>query len=81
MPDGFQVGPVFIRYYGIIIMIGVVLAGWLAAKDAKRRNYDPEIVWDLLIWLIIGGVIGARLWHIFTPTPTAIAEAEQLCST
>lgn len=74
MPDGFQIGPIFIRYYGIIIMLGAVAGGWLATREAKRRGFDPEIVWDLLIWLIIGGVVGARLWHIFTPSPSAIAE-------
>ena len=74
MPQGFQLGPVFIRYYGIIIMLGALAGGWLAAREAKRREHDPEIVWDLLIWLIIGGVVGARLWHVFTPSPSAIAE-------
>lgn len=74
MPEGFQLGPIFIRYYGIILMLGAVAGGWLATREAKRRGYDPEIVWDLLIWLIIGGVVGARLWHIFTPSPSAIAE-------
>jgi phosphatidylglycerol:prolipoprotein diacylglycerol transferase len=74
MPEGFYLGPYLIRFYGIIIMIGVLLGGWLASKEARRRGYDPEIVWDLIIWLIIGGVIGARLWHVFTPTPSAIAE-------
>jgi phosphatidylglycerol:prolipoprotein diacylglycerol transferase len=74
MPEGFYLGPYLIRFYGIIIMIGVLLGGWLASKEAKRRGHDPEIVWDLIIWLIIGGVIGARLWHVFTPTPSAIAE-------
>jgi phosphatidylglycerol:prolipoprotein diacylglycerol transferase len=74
MPDGFQLGPIFIRFYGIILMLGALAGGWLAAREAKRREYDPEIVWDLLIWSIIGGVIGARLWHVFTPSPSAIAE-------
>jgi len=74
MPQGFQLGPIFIRYYGIIIMLGALAGGWLAAREAKRREHDSEIVWDLLIWLIVGGVIGARLWHVFTPSPSAIAE-------
>ena len=74
MPVGFQLGPIFIRYYGIILMLGAVAGGWLAAREARRREHDSEIVWDLLIWLIIGGVIGARLWHVFTPSPSAIAE-------
>jgi len=74
MPEGFQLGPIFIRYYGIILMLGAVAGGWLASREARRRGHDPEIVWDLLIWLIVGGVVGARLWHVFTPTPSAIAE-------
>lgn len=61
-------------YYGIILMSGAMAGGWLAYKEAARRGHNPEIVWDLLIWLIIGGIIGARLWHVFTPSPSLIAE-------
>jgi phosphatidylglycerol:prolipoprotein diacylglycerol transferase len=32
------------------------------------------MVWDLLVYLIIGGVLGARLWHILTPPPSSIAQ-------
>ena len=71
--QGFSIGPLFVHYYGIVLMLGAVLGGVLAANEAKRRGHDPEIVWDLLIWLIIGGIIGARLWHILTPAPSAIA--------
>ena len=59
-------------YYGLIIMFGAVMAAWLATREVKRRGYDPEIVWDLLVYLVIGGVIGARLWHVFTPPPSSI---------
>ena len=70
--EGIQIGLLFIHFYGIIIMSGVVLASILAYREAKRNGHDPELVWDLLIWLIIGGVIGARLWHVLTPTQSAI---------
>src|SRR5512135_3020422 len=74
MIDGFALGPLFIRFYGIILMLGAVAGGWLATVEMKRRGHDPEMVWDLLVYLIIGGVIGARLWHIFTPPPSSIAQ-------
>ncbi len=74
MIDGFALGPLYIRFYGIILMLGAVAGGFLAANEAKRRGHDPEMVWDLLVYLIIGGVIGARLWHIFTPPPSSIAQ-------
>ncbi len=74
MIDGFALGPLYIRFYGIILMLGAVAGGFLATVEVKRRGRDPEMVWDLLVYLIIGGVIGARLWHIFTPPPSSIAE-------
>ncbi len=61
-------------YYGVVIMLGAVAGAWLAGREVKRRGGDPEIVWDLLIYLIIGGVLGARLWHVFTPPPSSIAQ-------
>jgi phosphatidylglycerol---prolipoprotein diacylglyceryl transferase len=74
MIDGFALGPLFIRFYGIVLMLGAVAGGWLATLEVKRRGKDPELVWDLLVYLIIGGVIGARVWHIFTPPPSSIAQ-------
>ncbi len=72
MIDGFYIGPLFIHFYGIILMTGALAGGWLASREAKRRGHDPEIIWDLMIYLIIAGVVGARLWHVFTPSPSAL---------
>lgn len=74
MIEGFALGPLYIRFYGIILMLGAVAGGFLAAAEVKRRGRDPELVWDLLVYLIIGGVIGARLWHVLTPPPSSIAQ-------
>lgn len=61
-----------IRWYGIILMLGAVAGSWLATKSAKQRGHDPEIVWDLLTYLLVGGIVGARLWHVFTPPPSQL---------
>lgn len=76
MPEGFFIGQFEIRYYGIILMLGAVAGAWLATREAKRRGYPAEIVWDLMIYLLIGGIIGARLWHILTPPPSSGITAE-----
>lgn len=70
MPEGFSIGPLFVRFYGIILMSGAVAGAFLATREAKRRGYNPEIVWDLFVYLLIGGIIGARIWHILTPSPS-----------
>ncbi|RLD06443.1 MAG: prolipoprotein diacylglyceryl transferase [Chloroflexi bacterium] len=74
MIASFYIGTFEIRFYGIILMLGALAGALLAQKEAKRRGHDPEIVWDLMLWLLIAGIIGARLWHVFTPPPSSIAQ-------
>jgi len=74
MPDGFFIGPLHIRFYGIIIMLGALAAAWLSRVEAKRKGENPELVWDMLVWLLIGGIIGARVWHILTPPASMVAQ-------
>lgn len=74
MPDGFYIGSFKIYFYGIILMLGALAGAWLASREARRRGLDPEIVWDAMIWLLIGGIIGARLWHILTPPPSMVEQ-------
>ena len=74
MPVGFQIGPFFIRYYGIILMLATVAAAVLAERQARRKGMDSELVWDGLIWVLIGGILGARLWHILTPPPSMVEQ-------
>ncbi|MCK4900751.1 MAG: prolipoprotein diacylglyceryl transferase [Anaerolineales bacterium] len=74
MPVGFQVGPFFIRYYGIILMLAAVAAAVMAERQARRKGMDSELVWDGLIWVLIGGILGARLWHILTPAPSMVEQ-------
>ena len=74
IPSVINIGPIPIHLYAIAIMTGVVLGALLAQKEATRRRQDGALVWDMLVWVLIAGIIGARLWHILTPTPSAIAQ-------
>jgi phosphatidylglycerol---prolipoprotein diacylglyceryl transferase len=80
MQNGFDIPIPFLNqsfhiyFYGIIIMLGVLAATLLASTEAKRRGQNPEILWDMLIWIVIAGIVGARIWHILTPPPSMIAE-------
>lgn len=73
MPSGFYIGPIYIRFYGIILMLGALAAAFLAEREARRRKLNPDFVWDALILVLIGGIVGARLWHVFTPPPSMVA--------
>ncbi|MCR5467923.1 MAG: prolipoprotein diacylglyceryl transferase [Lachnospiraceae bacterium] len=55
------VGPVTFHMYGLMIALGFLTAYLLTAFRAKRRDMDTEVVADLLIGAIIGGLLGTRI--------------------
>lgn len=69
---GIHLGPLYLRYYGVILVTGALLGGYIASLEARRRGLNPNFVWDGLIWALVGGVIGARLYHVFTPPPSMV---------
>lgn len=62
----FKIGPIVVHWYGLLVVTGAVLGGYIATREAKRRGEEPEHVWDGLVWCIILGLIGARLYHILS---------------
>jgi phosphatidylglycerol:prolipoprotein diacylglycerol transferase len=69
---GIHIGPLYFRYYGFILMFGALLAALVSRRLMSRTDRDPDIVWDALIWALIFGVIGARLYHVFTPSKSLL---------
>lgn len=61
-----QIGPLVIRWYGFLIVIGALAGAYVATLEARRRKEDPDHVWNLLIWCLILGIIGARLYHVLS---------------
>lgn len=80
LPDGFDIPLPFLNtsfhiyFYGILIMVGVVAAAFLGQAEAKRRGINTDYIWDALFWVVLAGIVGARLWHIFTPPPSMIEQ-------
>lgn len=69
---GIRIGILDLRFYGMILMVGAISGALLAAYQAKKKNLSPELVWDGLLWVLVFGIIGARLWHVFTPSPSLV---------
>jgi len=62
----FRLGPLTIYWYGIIIVTAALVGGYVAAFEAKRRGEDEDHVWNMLILVVILGIVGARLYHVFS---------------
>ena len=74
LPLGFQftspgpivvkLGPIVIRWYGLLIASSVLLGVSLSQYLAKRRYVNPDLISDLSIWLVIGAIPAARLYYV-----------------
>ena len=78
LQPGICIGPLPIRFYGIIIVTGIIVGGFVAAREARYRGENPDRIWDALIWIAIAGIIGARLYHVFS-TPAGCTETTPIC--
>ena len=66
LPQIFSLGPFTTRYYGLIMALAVASGFYLAKKRAGEYGIDSKLADDLIFWIIVGGFIGARLYHILS---------------
>ncbi|MBP3618616.1 MAG: prolipoprotein diacylglyceryl transferase [Lachnospiraceae bacterium] len=62
----FEIGPIKIYSYGLMIAIGVVMAFYVAEKRAPKKGLDAEQIFPLGIWCAIGGFLGAKVLYVIT---------------
>ncbi len=68
---GVHLGPLYVHFYALILLTGVLAGTWLTIRRAQQRGYSADDVLDALGWVVIPGLIGARIYHILTPTPAS----------
>lgn len=62
-PDLFSLGPLTVRWYGLMFLAGFTLGYRFMVQVCRRENYSVEKLDSLLVHLVLGTVIGARLAH------------------
>jgi phosphatidylglycerol---prolipoprotein diacylglyceryl transferase len=60
----FQIGPLVIRWYGILMATSIVVALWLAHRQAKREGLPADDIITAGQWAILAGLLGARLYEV-----------------
>jgi phosphatidylglycerol:prolipoprotein diacylglycerol transferase len=53
-----------LHWYGVIMAVGIIVAGLFAEWGVKMRGEDGDHIWELLVWGVPFGIIGARLWYV-----------------
>ncbi len=63
-PVAVEIGPFSIRWYGIIIVLGIIIAYLIAVREGKRRGLADDLFADLLLWGIPVSIVSARLYYV-----------------
>ncbi len=56
-----NIGPLTLHSYGVLLAIAFVAGLWIAARHARREKLDPDKLTDLAVYVLIAGLIGAKL--------------------
>ncbi len=63
-PVAFEIFGLSVRWYGILISLGLLLATIVALRESKRVGFNEELLIDLLIVAVPAAIIGARLYYV-----------------
>ncbi|MCF8529703.1 MAG: prolipoprotein diacylglyceryl transferase [Candidatus Nanopelagicales bacterium] len=61
-----NLGPIPLRAYALLIVLGIVVAIWLGNKRYIARGGQPGVILDIAIWAVPFGIIGGRLYHVIS---------------
>ncbi|MDT0566307.1 prolipoprotein diacylglyceryl transferase [Streptomyces sp. DSM 3412] len=61
-----QLGPLPLRGYSLLIILGIAAAIWLGTRRWTARGGEKSTVADIALWAVPFGIVGARLYHVIT---------------
>jgi len=64
-----KIGMIEIRWYGVMIALAFLSGAILGVREARRKGIDPELIYDLLFYVVITGIAGARFYYVLASNP------------
>lgn len=61
-----NLGPIPIRAYALLIILGIVVAVWVGNRRYEARGGKPGTITDLAVWAVPFGIVGGRLYHVLS---------------
>ncbi len=77
-PILFSIGSLEVRWYGVMVVLAVVAIIGITILEARRTKFPVDQIWDIGLWGVIGGIIGARLLHVIDRWQYYITHPDQL---
>jgi len=63
-PVAFEIFGIPVHWYGLIIACAMLVAIDLICREVRRKGFDDDEVLNLIIWVVIFGFIGARIYYV-----------------
>ncbi|HLO14971.1 MAG TPA: prolipoprotein diacylglyceryl transferase [Anaerolineales bacterium] len=63
-PIIFTIGPFILRWYSMILLTAIGIGVWITAREWGRKEFKKDDIYEIAIYIIVGGIIGARLFHV-----------------
>lgn len=63
-PVIFSIGSFELRWYSLAIMVGVIAAVFITQWESRRKGIPESEIFNLALWAVISGLVGARLFHV-----------------
>ena len=79
-PVIFELGPLSVRWYGMMYLVGFIAAYLLAGRRLSQTNWTKEQLGDLLFWGFLGVILGGRIGYVlFLSLYTSGAAVGRIC--
>jgi phosphatidylglycerol:prolipoprotein diacylglycerol transferase len=72
-PTLFRIGNFEVTTFGLMMFLAFIVGSWILSLQLKRRDLDPDIAWDAILWIAVGGIVGAKAYYIALHVPDLMA--------
>ena len=79
-PILFKYGPIEIRFYGLMYVIAILVGSYLIKSEVRRKKIglSDDDVMNFIVWTVIGGVIGARIYYVLFNLGYYLSEPKEI---
>lgn len=72
-PVIFSIGHFVLRWYSLIVVTAIIVGVWLNGREAERKGFKKGEIYDNALYIILAGLLGARLFHVLDHWPDEYA--------
>jgi phosphatidylglycerol:prolipoprotein diacylglycerol transferase len=77
-PVLFRIGDFPITSFGLMMFLSFIGGAWATGAMLKRYGLSPVLIWDMLAWIAVGGIVGAKLYYLALHWQDLLASPREL---